>query len=172
MASTQCWDCGEVARMLPVPGTGGATDDGRYSTFTCQECGSPSLCFFEPDQECWGQMAARWVPLPGLNSKESFSDVPARVAEAAAEAVLCMHAGARRGAILLARAVIEATAKDKGVTGGNLQQKIERLHAAGLLPEVLRDGAHEVRYTGNDMAHGDFPASITKADADVLLNLM
>lgn len=134
MASTQCWDCGEVARMLPVPGTGGGMDDGisRYSTFTCQECGSPSMCYFEPDQDGWGQMRARWVPLPGLDNKESFSNVPPRVAEAAAEAVLCMSAGARRGAILLARAVIEATAKDKGVTGGNLQQKIERLHEAGL----------------------------------------
>jgi hypothetical protein len=63
------------------------------------------------------------MPLPGTQ-RESFADVPPSVADAAAEAVLCMQAGTLRGAIMLARAVIEATAKDKGVTHGSLSQKI------------------------------------------------
>jgi hypothetical protein len=112
------------------------------------------------------------MPLPGKGQRESFGDVPPSVADAAAEAVLCMQAGALRGSILLARAVIEASAKDKGVTKGTLEKKIDQLHERGFIRTYLRDGAHEVRYTGNDMAHGDFPSEISREDAEVLLQLM
>ena len=159
--------------MLPVPGSGGHMDDdfSRYATFRCAGCGALSVGFFEPDHQGFGGIVARWMPLPGTN-RESFVDVPPSVADAAAEAVLCMQTGALRGAILLARAVIEDTAKDKGVTDGSLSQKIDQLHERGYIRTYLRDGAHEVRYTGNDMAHGDFPAAISRGDADVLLQLM
>ncbi|HEV8525958.1 MAG TPA: DUF4145 domain-containing protein [Actinomycetes bacterium] len=144
----------------------------RYATFRCADCGALSVGFFERDREGWGTTVARWMPLPGTQQQESFSDVPPSVADAAAEAVLCMQARAPRGAILLARAVIEATAKDKGVTDGTLSEKIDQLHEGGYIRAYLRDGAHEVRYTGNDMAHGDFPATISEEDAEVLLQLM
>lgn len=132
----------------------------RYATFRCSGCAALSVGFFEPDHEGFGGTVTRWMPLPGTRQRESFADVPLSVADAAAEAALCMQAGAPRGAILLARAVIEATAKDKGVTDGSLSQKIDRLHECGYIRTYLRDGAHEVRYTGNDMAHGDFPVAI------------
>jgi hypothetical protein len=97
MASTQCWDCGEISRMLPVPGSGGRMDDdfSRYATFRCAGCGALSVGFFEPDHEGFGRTIARWMPLPGTN-RESFADVPPSVADAAAEAVLCMQVGAMR----------------------------------------------------------------------------
>ncbi len=145
----------------------------RYATFRCADCGALSVGFFEPDREGLVQTVIRWVPLPGTQQqRESFADVPLSVADAAAEAVLCMQAGAPRGAIMLARAVIEATAKDKGVVKGSLSQKIDQLHEGGHIRTYLRDGAHEVRYTGNDMAHGDFPATISEKDTEVLLQLM
>lgn len=160
--------------MLPVPGSGGHMDDefSRYATFRCSDCGALSVGYFEPEQEGFRQTVTRWMPLPGAQERESFADVPPSVADAAAEATLCMEAGALRGAIMLARAVIEATAKDKGVKNGSLSQKIDQLHERGYIRTYLRDGAHEVRYTGNDMAHGDFPATISGKDAEVLLQLM
>ena len=145
----------------------------HYATFKCASCRALSIGFFEADLEGIGhQFAIRWVPLPGKGQRESFADVPPAVADAAAEAVLCLQAGALRGAILLARAVIEATAKDRGVTTGSLAQKIDQLHDRGDIRTYLRDGAHEVRYTGNDMAHGDFPSTVSFQDADVLVELM
>jgi hypothetical protein len=42
--------------------------------------------------------------------------VPAKIAAAASEANDCMTVDAFRGALLLARSVIEAAAKDKGMT--------------------------------------------------------
>ncbi|MBU5868948.1 DUF4145 domain-containing protein, partial [Vibrio cholerae O1] len=64
-------------------------------------------------------------------------------------------ANAGRGAVILARAVIEATAKDKGITNGNLYAKIDQLHISGLIREHIKEAAHEVRLGGNDVAHGD-----------------
>ena len=61
--------------------------------------------------------------------------MPPEIAAAASEAHRCRDAaGANRAAILLARGVVEATAKDKGITGKNLVQKIDRMHEAAPHP--------------------------------------
>jgi hypothetical protein len=36
----------------------------------------------------------------------------------------------------------------------------------------VRDGAHQVRLFGNDMAHGDFVRDVSPEDADLVLTLM
>jgi hypothetical protein len=81
-------------------------------------------------------------------------------------------ANANRAAILLARGVLEATAKDKGITSGGLFAKIDRMHQERLVRPDVRDGAHEVRAFGNDMAHGDFIQHVTPEEADLVLALM
>ena len=69
--------------------------------------------------------------------------------------------------------MIEASAKDKGVTSGSLYDKIDKLAEGQHIRAMLADAAHEVRMAGNDMAHGDFAtAEITKEDAEELLELM
>lgn len=66
-------------------------------------------------------------------------------------------------------AVADRTARPRpALTAG----RIDQLHEQGYVRTYLRDGAHEVRFTGNEMAHGDFRATITRADADVLVQLM
>ena len=55
----------------------------------------------------------------------TFPDVPSEIAAAASEAYRGrMVANANRAAILLARSVIEATAKDKGITKGNAARSL------------------------------------------------
>ena len=62
-----------------------------------------------------------WRPSPGLT--RVYEDVPEHIAAAATEAFEC-HAGDHfRASILLARSVIEATAKEKGITKGRLVDK-------------------------------------------------
>jgi hypothetical protein len=43
---------------------------------------------------------------------------------------------------------------------------------ANLIRAHVRDGAHEVRYLGNDMAHGDFVDSVSTEDSELVLTLM
>lgn len=110
--------------------------------------------------------------LPATPADRRFPDVPRNIEAAASEAYECQGLGAHRAAVLLARSVIEATAKAKGFTKGLLWQKINALFEADLVREHVRDAAHEVRHLGNDMAHGDFVQPVTEEEADEVLQLM
>ncbi|GLW92461.1 DUF4145 domain-containing protein [Actinokineospora globicatena] len=103
---------------------------------------------------------------------KAFPDVPSPIAAAASQAYMCSQAGAPYGAMILARAVIEATAKEKQIVTGGLLAKIDELHSQGVIREYVRAGAHEVRHFGNEIAHGDLVAAIDPADVELALELM
>jgi hypothetical protein len=111
-----------------------------------------------------------WIPQVGVS--KAFPDVPDHIAGAASEAHECQSIGALRAAVLLARSVIEATAKDRGITNGNLAAKIDAMCDQGMIRQHVRDEAHEVRHLGNDMAHGDFVEPVDPDDAEAVLVLM
>jgi hypothetical protein len=94
-----------------------------------------------------------WLPRKGVG--KTFDDVPEEIASAASEVHACLSINANRAAIALARAVVEATAKNKGITTGTLENKIDALAEQGLIREHTRQVAHEVRLDGNEVAHGD-----------------
>jgi hypothetical protein len=102
----------------------------------------------------------------------AFDDVPEHIASAASEAHRCWSIQAYRGATALARAVIEASAKEKGITKGQLFEKIEKLEAEGHVRAHIREAAHEVRHLGNEVAHGDFVDPIEPEEAEEVLALM
>ncbi|MGV0812737.1 DUF4145 domain-containing protein [Mycolicibacterium boenickei] len=112
----------------------------------------------------------RWVPTAGATHK--YPDVPAHIADAATEAYECHSAQHYRAAILLARAVIEATAKDKGVTKGNLYAKIEELAKQDFIRPRIKAVAHGIRDYGNDMAHGDFVEPVDAEESQLVIELM
>lgn len=112
-----------------------------------------------------------WIPKTVLG--KAFPDIPEYIASPASESFMCHSIGAYRAAVLLARAVIEASAKEKGVTDGTLFQKIDKLAEGQHIRQKLAEAAHEVRLAGNGMAHGDFATEeITEVDAEELLSLM
>lgn len=43
---------------------------------------------------------------------------------------------------------------------------------SGTIRQHVRDGAHEIRLLGNEMAHGDLGAKVTAEDAELVLTLM
>lgn len=73
----------------------------------------------------------------------------------------------------LARSVVEAVAKEKGITRGPLSEKIDALKGQGHISEAMREAAHEVRFAGNEAAHGDLVAERLRiADAGAIVELM
>lgn len=99
--------------------------------------------------------------------------MPASIGATADEAHRCLGFGAYRGAIALARTVIEATAKDKGISAGNLEKKIDELAARGVIGSDTAQAAHAVRLWGNDAAHGDLAfEDFAAEDAQEVLALM
>ncbi|ORW43335.1 hypothetical protein AWB90_18250 [Mycobacterium paraense] len=114
--------------------------------------------------------AILWKPSPG--ETQAYPDVPTHIAEAATEAFES-HAGQHyRASILLARAVIEATAKQAGITTGNLKAKIDELANKSLIRPHIKEVAHSIREFGNDMAHGDFVAPVSAEESDLVIELM
>lgn len=100
-----------------------------------------------------GGGAFEWYPK--RLSAPDLSVLPEHIRAAAEEAHVARSVDLYRASILMARAVIEAICKDQGITGGNLDKKIDGLVEKEKILPRTRDGAHEVRLLGNKVAHGD-----------------
>lgn len=147
---------------------------------TCDNCGRSSMGVSESPGtssndpkitfDTTSDSTFDWFPRTG--SSPAFEDVPEHIAVAATEAYSASSINAIMAAILMARTVVEATAKTKKITGRNLFEKIDAMETAGLIRGSTAEAAHEIRHLGNDMAHGDIEDMPTVGDADEVLILM
>lgn len=110
--------------------------------------------------------------LPDKSRWKEYEDVPTDIASAASEAYACFSINANRAAVLLARTTVEAIAKDKGISNGNLYTKIETMAQKNIITDQLKDEAHEIRFLGNDMAHGDLGTPVVESDASDILGFL
>ena len=111
-----------------------------------------------------------WFPI--RPTEKEYDDVPDDIASAASEAYSCFSINANRAAVLMARTAIEATAKDKQITDGNLYQKIDAMAEKNIITDQLAEEAHEIRLLGNDMAHGDLAEAVSEEDASDILGFL
>lgn len=137
--------------------------------------------YTEPSETPWGIKASQAIwegyveIIPRIPKLDVFENVPEHIAESAREAESCLFYGNYRGAGALARAVIEAIAKDRKAQGNKLFDRIAKLKDAGPLSDLAVQQAHEIRILGNDLAHGDFtnaPDSRDVSDAVALLKVI
>lgn len=156
-----------------------AWSDKNPSTPTVPGRNAHLTRFLELCDNCGGPVCGtRRVPSgittvwPAVVHRRVYSDVPEAIAAAASEARQALGAEAPRAAVAMARAVVEATAKDKGITNGTVQTKINQLAADGHISEAMKEAAHEIRFAGNEAAHGDLvgePISVEEASEVVEL---
>lgn len=186
MATRDCWRCGVRTHMsnygtgFYIPRPPGNTVE-VWNAFKCDNCsalsvasghaiGGNSAATRSPGEWLYEQPNVEWYPIRAIG--KDFFDVPQHIAEAASEAYKCKSISAYRAAVQLARSVVEAVAKEKGITQGNIFSKINELYNRKFIREHIKDGAHEVRHFGNDMAHGDFVSPVTIEEAELVLILM
>lgn len=182
MLNHRCWLCkantGHTLVVDPViVGAEAQYPDGRQllcGAYRCTVCRAVSVALIEDDG--WVRISdvpgSSFIWLPETGDTRTYPHVPDHIAGAAQEAYECGSRGKRRAAIMLARAVIEATAKDKGITKGNLKDKIDSLADAQLIRPHIKQIAHGVRLLGNEMAHGDFVAPVSTEESDLVIELM
>lgn len=184
MVSTTCARCERFSHFTIVWGQ--VYDNGARVRFaaTCDHC--RSLASAEgPANYAHGnsldlghvrnavaahQQSLEWWPKIG--TAPAVEDVPEHIARAAREAYSSASVGNHMAAILMARTVVEATAKAKGIDKGNLASKIDALRDKQLIRPAIAEQAHEVRYSGNDMAHGDIDVAPEPVDSEEILALM
>jgi hypothetical protein len=147
--------------------------DQAMEVYRCDHCAGLMIEYYDP-VDPWGLREvppqSHWLPVAGIT--RSYADVPKHINSLAVEAGICLQAGANRGAVILARSVVEATAKDKGITTGSLLAKIDRLRELDLIREHIREAAHEVRLGGNDIAHADPNQEIAEEEAADILKIV
>ena len=151
------------------------------SAFICDECDRMSVGFAAieaGDEHLVREPLAFWQAndpfewQPKYVEGQEFPDVPGHIAAAASEAHRGESVDNHMSAILMARTVIEATAKDKDISEGGLQRKIQLMVERGLIRPHIKEVADEVRHFGNDMAHGDITIPVDRDDAVEVLALM
>ncbi len=180
MAQSICGHCG-VPTHLTLLKFDTFSVDGSYqlqAAYKCDNCRFLSVAIgtstthitTEAGADTVLNGRADWSPKKGQSPQ--FPDVPQRIADAAKEAYSSASIGAYKAAILMARTVIEATAKAKGITAGNLFSKIDAMKDKNLIRPDIAAVAHEIRLMGNDMAHGDIEYDVTNEDANDVLALM
>ena len=191
MASTHCAFCDRYVHMTSIwaeffrlpsdldqSGNPVSWLDAVQGIARCDNCGRTSMGLIREPRSNDAKSAmdsapdasVTWVPAQGASP--DFPDVPTHIAAAAREAHASASIGNTMSAILMARTVVEATAKSKGITSGNLVTKIDAMQAASVIREDTKDAAHEIRHFGNDMAHGDIEDRPSVNDASEVLDLM
>ncbi|PWC03075.1 DUF4145 domain-containing protein [Agromyces badenianii] len=184
MASTTCAYCGRLTHMTVRWADYFSSQDGAnhvQGVLTCDNCQRAHTAARLLDSETAPDATRRlddparypmleWRPRSGISPE--FLDVPEHIARAAQEAHEAHSINALMAAILMARTVVEATAKDKGITSGMLVAKIDAMENAALIRKSTAEAAHEIRHFGNDMAHGDIADLPDREDAAEVLALM
>jgi|GEM_PF-1044823 len=162
-------------------GTGSAPQQITQILYKCDHCGRLSIAtvqgfiggnqITQVDAQINEQNSnVMWLPRIGVAAE--YSNVPSYIASAASEAHECASIGAFRAAILLARTVIEASAKSKDIITGTLKDKITKMAVANIIRPMILETAMGIKDFGNEMAHGDIEKDVTIEDATEILELM
>lgn len=108
MTALKCPHCGYRSHFTHHYHWSGAQGEYGSSLFTCDECGKPIAAMTDLE----GEPIEYW---PTKVWGKDFPDVPSQIASTASEAHICLGAGSPRGAVTLARAVVESQISADGV---------------------------------------------------------
>ncbi|MEU9578799.1 DUF4145 domain-containing protein [Streptomyces chilikensis] len=196
MASTVCGWCGDRTHMTMVTDLyqlpEGLWPTKGYSATPDRDLPVWMAAFRCPNENCQ-RLSIGWAPLhrakmgptkdlflreqlnwePTQIRRPAFPDVPKEIADTASEAHACLSIGAARGAVALARAVVEATAKAKGITMHGIAPKIAAMREQDIISPLTEQTSHQIRKDGNSIAHGDIGEELMSLDdAAAILEFM
>lgn len=131
--------------------------------YFCQCAGCDAYCYAvaeytEDDYDNYtGEMLYRWKTYPfSKNARKPIDDLddfPQKVKLIYQETVGALSAQLPVLTAIGLRAIIEAICVDQGVTGGNLENKIDGLASSGVLSFAQAKILHSHRFLGNIAAH-------------------
>lgn len=136
-----------------------------YSIRTCDRCGNP-VYFIKMGDELKDYYPKR--------TPQTDKSVSTEIADDYKESVKCFDVGALKASVVMSRRVIQSSALERGIKKGKLRDQIDELHAKKLIPDSVKEWAHEIRLTGNIGAHPDedLLQDVTKDDAEELIRFV
>jgi hypothetical protein len=85
-------------------------------------------------------------------------EVPVRARTFLSQAIASLHAPA--GAVMLTASAVDAMLRDKGLTDGTLNSRIDAAARSHLITDEMAAWAHEIRLDANDQRHADEEADL------------
>jgi hypothetical protein len=79
--------------------------------------------------------------------------IPPPITSSLEEAITCHANRCYRAAAMMVRRSLEELCHERGVTGGNLYERINTLGNSVSVPAIMLDALHDLRLLGNDAAH-------------------
>ncbi len=118
----------------------------------CHTCEAPTLVIQEPYPD--GDVSEP-IQLYPLARGARLHGAPTNVRNAFREAVSCLErAGASTATAIMCRRTLEVLCAQHGASGRDLKTQLEALHASDFIDRNLLEWATELRFLGNEAAHG------------------
>ncbi len=180
-----CPDCNMlIAAKIIAEGNGGFRSDAinsvdevdaeyhgeHYYVCLCSRCNQPFLIrqslFGVPAE--FETVTEEKILYPN-EKKLPLDDVPNTIKSSYDQAVRSFSASLFEPCVLMCRKCLEATCKNFGTKGKDLNSKLQELLEHGQIDSRLLNWAHEIRLIGNEAAH-DPDIKVTKRDARDILD--
>jgi len=145
--------------------------DGPYrcSLLSCPRCELPALvmqALYQVSDDTYEyELPYRVYPSQG---KQANPSLPAAIRDAYQEALVCRRSQAYTAAAIMCRKALEGMCNEHGYSKGNLETRLSRMKAAGVIESRLFEWADALRILGNEAAHG-VDVKFSKQDADDLI---
>lgn len=168
MAAYFCPHCKVRSVFAGVTTEGVEWDNTSHLLMRCQNCEGIVYARFPfevlPDG---GKRSDPPIFYPEIRS-EAPEDYPLDVRENFSEALRSLNVNNPRAAVIMTRSALQAAMREHEARGGSLNEEIEDLAARHVLPESLKDWAHELRDGGNLVAHPEPGKHVEMQDAKEL----
>jgi len=153
--SIECPFCEETGNFSTVHHEEKKQPNGNkilnFDTLKCGSCASFVLVFWSAS---YSLHSYRMVPWP-LKLNQYPEHWPESVGRFWLQAKRNLKDQNWDAAALMARSALQASLREQKAEGKNLKQEIDDLAIKGILPNVMKDWAHNVRELGNESAHPD-----------------
>lgn len=152
-----CRQLGTFDRIL-FPNSGNWLAEVETLTSAGDYISGQRIC---PNQACRAFLFFVWdvrkneiaVTYPSQRLDFDSTNIPASIAKAIEEAIICHADECFIAAAIMVRKTLEELCHIQGATGGNLKERIRNLGTKIVLPQELLDGLDDLRLLGNDAAH-------------------
>lgn len=151
---SDAFSCGENVEYYA------AKEEYFSALFNCPNCGKQNLIILGRRRVSSGYSYYYKTQFPKY-SPDRMDDVPKEIESDRYEAWESYYNECFKASAIMARSALQRAVRILEAKGRSLYEEIEDLKNGGVITKQLADFAHEVRITGNDIAH---PEDITTVD--------
>jgi hypothetical protein len=138
------------------------SDQGQHHLLSCNNCQNVLYATGNP---------GAFVFVFPETRETASEDYPEDVRDNLTEALRSLMVGNYKACVIMTRGALQSATRELGAKGKSLYDEIGDLATRNVIPQSLKEWAHEIRDAGNLVAHPEPSKRIEKQDAEELLAL-